>query len=119
MVGYFTFYSCAVVSELEEEYRTCRSEGPAIFLNYLSDILGFLLQLALVWIAFLLLPVSKAKGKVAFKHYKKEPTKENQECCCCLINPERGGRLKCFMIYDIATFLGCIALFLALSLSDG
>lgn len=43
MIGYFTFYSCAVVSKLDSNYDSCREEGPAIFLNFWSDIFGFLM----------------------------------------------------------------------------
>ncbi|CAD8052863.1 unnamed protein product [Paramecium primaurelia] len=124
MVGYFTFYSCAVVSTVDKSYQDCKEEGPAIFLNFWSDIAGFLLQLLLVWLAIILLKCSKIKGQIRFKHVQVAEQQINnkiqkQSCCLCCTFNDRGGRLYCFMLYDLICFLGCVALFLGLSVSDG
>jgi hypothetical protein len=45
MIGYLTFYSCSTVNIYDdpEKYEDCRVDGPAIFLNIWTDIIGFLM----------------------------------------------------------------------------
>jgi len=87
MVGYFTFYTCASVSAHDDriKYEECRTEGPAIFLNVWADIIGFLLQVLLIWIAWVILPCSKVKGKPKFKYVIDEIREDEKriQCCCC------------------------------------
>jgi hypothetical protein len=123
MIGYFTFYSCAtatyvpnVVGGINQE--DCRVNGPAVFLDVWADIIGYLLQIVLIWIAWICLPCSKAKGKPKFR-YQKQLKEERKSDCGCFYCYERGGRLKLFMIYDFITFVLCIGLFLYLALSNG
>jgi hypothetical protein len=69
-VGYLTFYSCSTISVYsnKDDADNCRTQGPAIFLNIWADIVGFLLQLILIWVSWILLPCSKLKGRPKFRY---------------------------------------------------
>ena len=91
--------------------------GPGVNMSIQVDIVSFFLQLILIWFSFLLIFCSKPKGKPKFKltsHHLKKNVDLIQEdhCCCCDFNISKGGRLKCFMFYDLITFILCVGIFL-------
>lgn len=90
-----------------------RSWGP----NELEmDVISFVLQIILIWLSFFFLFCSKSKGRPKFKYISKKQQAQDEKkedspcCCCCDFDLSKGGRLKCFMFYDLFTFLICVGL---------
>ena len=82
-------------------------------MNIYMDLISFGLQFVLIWISFVMVFFSKPKGKPKFKYVSKTNQKNTENsCCCCDFNISKGGRLKCFMFYDLITFALCVGLFL-------
>lgn len=81
----------------------------------------FASQIFVVWVAFILLPYSKEKGR---KHKVVETrTREAGHddtlpigtCCGFDVYEKRGGRLRVFLVYDTIVFCFCLALTLAVA----
>eukprot|EP01016_Furgasonia_blochmanni_P040021 TRINITY_DN5058_c0_g1_i2.p1 TRINITY_DN5058_c0_g1~~TRINITY_DN5058_c0_g1_i2.p1 ORF type:complete len:369 (+),score=43.53 TRINITY_DN5058_c0_g1_i2:346-1452(+) len=124
ITGYVGYFLCSVRNEADpKKYADCILEGPGSSINYFLDLGGFFLQVALIWIAFLLLPCSEDKGLPKFRYVLKDEYTEHQidevRCCCCMLSMENGGRLKGFMIYDIITALGVVAAFFIIYMGLG
>jgi hypothetical protein len=85
-------------------------------MNLEMDVISFVLQIILIWLSFFFLFCSKSKGRPKFKYISKkqkahEEQKEDTHCCCCCdFDLSKGGRLKCFMFYDLFTFGICVGL---------
>lgn len=92
-------------------YDNCLDYGPGANVSYYADVPAFFSQILFLWIAYFLLPWSKPKGKPKFK-YTDHNALEEENCCCCTFNLQRGGRLKGFLIYDIITFGISVGVFL-------
>ncbi|EAR89534.2 transmembrane protein, putative (macronuclear) [Tetrahymena thermophila SB210] len=73
LLGYALFFFCSTVNDYNSvsDYYKCKNNGPGSKINIVSDIVGFLLQIVLCWIAFLLLPCSKQKGQILYATMKK------------------------------------------------
>jgi hypothetical protein len=56
--------------------------------NLYGDVIGFGIQIVLIWFAFFLLNCAKTKGELKFKYMKKKQAEEEQTatCCCCSID---------------------------------
>eukprot|EP01017_Pseudomicrothorax_dubius_P008976 TRINITY_DN12990_c0_g1_i1.p1 TRINITY_DN12990_c0_g1~~TRINITY_DN12990_c0_g1_i1.p1 ORF type:complete len:524 (-),score=100.14 TRINITY_DN12990_c0_g1_i1:34-1605(-) len=121
MIGYIQYYVCSTNIKYNAlniaEYGKCMIEGPGSQINYFLDVIAEILKIALVWLCFLMLPYSKAKGRPKFRYAKlADPTaRHDEQCLCCTLNIQRGGRLKGFMIYDIVTFIICVAGFFVIT----
>jgi len=101
LTGFFLYLNCVTVPA-KKDGHACDESGPGIAgpINVIMG--GWLLQVVLIWVAFLLLPCSQEKGrttlrgKIAFEHQSSISTK-------------KGGYIQRLMIYDIICFLFCIA----------
>lgn len=75
---------------------------------------GFILQVLLIWFAYLLIPCSKRKGVPLFKYKSKETEKMENEAkkgCC---GARRGGRLGCFMVMEFINTIISLGIFFAM-----
>ncbi|KAJ1620242.1 hypothetical protein T492DRAFT_1079185 [Pavlovales sp. CCMP2436] len=94
-----------------------RADGePVYFPISILSIALFLAQVVVVWLAFLLLPVSKEKGS-----YDQHNLDEDLIGVCCGFKRYRGrgGRLPQLFIYDLFCFLLIAAMSLAAYATDG
>ncbi|KAL4502409.1 hypothetical protein ABPG72_011996 [Tetrahymena utriculariae] len=73
LLGYALFFFCSTVNDYDSisDYYKCKDNGPGSKINLISDVVGFLLQIVLCWIAFLFLPCSKQKGQILYATMKK------------------------------------------------
>lgn len=116
-LGYFLYFNCvSMISDSNvNSYLQCSNIGPGAGSNNIYDISLFLSQILFLWIAFFMLPCSKAKGKARFKYVKPSEEEVEQEknntCCCGACNWGHGGALLKFMIYDLFTFLVSIGVY--------
>eukprot|EP01016_Furgasonia_blochmanni_P003996 TRINITY_DN11557_c0_g2_i1.p1 TRINITY_DN11557_c0_g2~~TRINITY_DN11557_c0_g2_i1.p1 ORF type:complete len:636 (+),score=95.96 TRINITY_DN11557_c0_g2_i1:66-1973(+) len=116
ILGYAQYFICTARDESDPKvYSKCIIEGPGSKINYFLDVGGFGLQVALIWLAFIMLScASREKGLPKFRYVTDDPfTQQHREvrCCCCMLSMENGGRLKGFMIYDIIVAIGVIVAF--------
>ncbi|EGR28107.1 hypothetical protein IMG5_182920 [Ichthyophthirius multifiliis] len=105
LIGYALFFNCTTLNDYSspQDFYKCKTEGPGSKINVIIDLLGFLLQIALCWLSFLIIPFSKSKG-IAQKE-----SNEYQNCCL-KINLEKGGRFKNFLFLDMIAFFFCIGI---------
>ena len=97
MLGYILYFSCVMKREIKQESSSyCSDIDPGTQISYYTDLSSFLLQILLIWIAFLMLPCSKTKGKPKFRYNnnKEENDEENNTnlesyCCCCSFHINR------------------------------
>jgi hypothetical protein len=71
VVGYFQYYACATMNKSPGYIANdCLDRGPGANKgnNSYYDLFCFCLQVALVWLAFFLLPFSKEKGEPRFQY---------------------------------------------------
>jgi hypothetical protein len=99
--GSATLYACAVRVE-----PTCEENAPQV---QLFEMGFFVLQVLLVWGAFLRLPFTVKKGRARFKHEDAEEQSVSI-CCCCTGYAGRGGALRFWIVYDFVAFLLCAGL---------
>ena len=69
----------------------------------------------LVWMSYVLVPCSKKKGMPKFRFQSKEAEKDHEDAMkqgCCA--GARGGRLRCFMLYELVITLLTIGLALGM-----
>jgi len=100
ITGFFLYLNCVTVPAKAEGHE-CDESGPGMAGP--TDVIlgGWILQVVLIWIAFLLLPWSKEKGrktlkgKISFEHVANTGKK-------------KGGYIQRLMIYDMVCFLICI-----------
>ncbi|KAL4470316.1 hypothetical protein ABPG74_011927 [Tetrahymena malaccensis] len=73
LLGYALFFFCSTINDYDSisDYYKCKNNGPGSKINIISDIVGFLLQIVLCWIAYLFLPCSKQKGQILYATMKK------------------------------------------------
>lgn len=104
IIGYLLYFNCATLNEYvthEDFYKfifffieninlktRCLNYGPGQSIDFFVDTLSFFLQIILVWLSFVLLQFSKAKGLPKF-HYLKEIKSDLKTCCCCIISTKR------------------------------
>jgi hypothetical protein len=83
---------------------SCEQAYPGSFLFFALSLAAFLLQMVLVWVAFLLLPCSVKLGvrsgsKVAREEADLNPGRAG--CCGCVVYERRGGSLALWRGYDV------------------
>jgi len=112
-VSYFHYYLCTNFGN--EWMDECLPDMIQFHLPLVVQIVLFLVQWALIWVAFFMLPHSKAKGKLKQVHRRESDF--NQHTVIGRFDFSKGGRLKYFMLYDLCIFLVCMTLYLAVDLS--
>ena len=73
------------------------------------------MQIILVWLSFLIIPCSIKKGLPKFRYESKEAAEIHEDATkqgCC--KGRRGGRLGCFMIYELVITLFCVGMCLVM-----
>lgn len=57
-IGYSMFFACSCFNKYEtiSDMKKCQEYGPGSNINIYSDLLGFFLQVVLVWLSFFLIP---------------------------------------------------------------
>lgn len=105
LIGYINFYNCVHYfgGYSKTSINRCAAQGEMDPIIYGIEISGFVLQIVMIWISYLLTPLSKKKGELRFKYRKldeKVRTDIDDETCC---NCTRGGRLKKFMLWELVT----------------
>lgn len=91
------------------EHHSCATEGPGMNAYFYWEVTAFFGQVALTWVAFLLLPYSVQKGSRT-----EDPglrTKEEADSADLQLqgsaDQERGGYLRKFLLYDVCAFILC------------
>lgn len=110
LLGFFTFVNCVVADA--DETHTCQETGPGILGNFYVVLAGYLGQVCLVWIAFMLLPFSKEKGRTTLKIIEAEDVDRP-------VNQMQGGYLKWFLLYDLFWFFLCTAAVVYVATQNG
>jgi hypothetical protein len=120
VIGYAFYYYCATFQSSHgvDKLNTCAARGSADVIVYILELGGFVLQIVLVWWAYLLVPCSKKKGVPRFTIASEEVQAENddarRETCCNFTT--RGGRLGKFMCWEFFITLVSAAVFAVLFL---
>ncbi|CAE7925932.1 unnamed protein product [Symbiodinium sp. KB8] len=97
LMGYFLYLNCVTAPGQEEDF--CATNGPGSVAPTLIVLVGYLLQVVLVWTAFLLLPFSSRKGRSTLTGHLDEPLPHRAE--------HRGGYIIYLLWYDLLTFVVC------------
>lgn len=100
VIGFALFYGCIDYGKYTSnadflEYNldffsssSCLDYGPGANVSYYADIPAFFSQILFLWIAYLLLPWSKPKGKPKFMRLDNSKS-EKENCCCWTYNSQR------------------------------
>jgi len=100
LTGFFLYVGCVTVPADVDDHA-CENSGPGMAGNFYT-ILGFwLLQIIVVWIAFLLLPCSIAKGRTQLKG--------NIEQEQSTVAKRKGGYIVWLLLWDLFAFICCAA----------
>eukprot|EP00746_Dinoflagellata_sp_MGD_P140548 gnl/MRDRNA2_/MRDRNA2_73791_c0_seq1.p1 gnl/MRDRNA2_/MRDRNA2_73791_c0~~gnl/MRDRNA2_/MRDRNA2_73791_c0_seq1.p1 ORF type:complete len:414 (+),score=69.61 gnl/MRDRNA2_/MRDRNA2_73791_c0_seq1:63-1304(+) len=94
-IGYAQYYGCTID---DGERHTCKKRGPGTGPDFWLTNLGFVVCLLLGWIAFLLLPYSKDKGRAQLKGVIDTEK---------FAKAKQGGYLQPFLFYDFCIFVMC------------
>lgn len=99
IMGFFVFLSCVTAPGMEDQHH-CDVDGPGMAGIYEIEVGGFVVQVLLVWTAFVLIPCSKDKGRSTLRgHVDVEPEARHAGV--------QGGYLRYFMVYDLICALLC------------
>lgn len=101
LIGFFTFLQCVTVKG-QHLFHTCSVEGPGVSDPFEVVFAGWLLQVALIWLAFFLLPFSKSRSRRVLKGHDAQTAPARGRI------GRRGGYLHHLMVYDIICFLCCL-----------
>eukprot|EP00162_Nutomonas_longa_P006329 comp16898_c0_seq2/m.27639 comp16898_c0_seq2/g.27639 ORF comp16898_c0_seq2/g.27639 comp16898_c0_seq2/m.27639 type:complete len:430 (-) comp16898_c0_seq2:29-1318(-) len=102
-VGAVWLYAC---SYHYDGISTCSKDGP--FLES-WELVPFLVQVVLVWLATFLLPFSHRKAHV-YRFPRPEEIDNSSECCgCCTVHSNRGQKIYWWVLYDAIVFIGCMS----------
>merc|ERR1711879_678137 len=111
LVGFFQFIACISVPAMEEDHF-CEDSGPGLAGHWESSLGGFLLQVLLIWIGFLMLPCSNEHGRSKLGKLHQDVNPDDKK--------SRGGYICYFMVYDIICTFLCLALLgYVISIQDG
>eukprot|EP00929_Paragymnodinium_shiwhaense_P047572 TRINITY_DN24121_c0_g1_i2.p1 TRINITY_DN24121_c0_g1~~TRINITY_DN24121_c0_g1_i2.p1 ORF type:complete len:468 (-),score=97.22 TRINITY_DN24121_c0_g1_i2:197-1600(-) len=96
--GYVAYLLCVTAPAEESDHR-CDDAGPGSEGAFLLTTCGFVFQMFMSWIAFMLLPCSTEQGRQTLSDGEtlKAPTRGNN----------RGGALIYFLFYDLIMFAIC------------
>jgi len=97
LMGYFLYLNCVTAPGQEEDF--CATNGPGSVAPTLIVLVGYLLQVVLVWTAFVLLPFSSRKGRSTLTGHLDEPLPHRSK--------QRGGYIIYLLWYDLLTFVVC------------
>ncbi|CAE7835611.1 unnamed protein product [Symbiodinium sp. CCMP2592] len=97
LMGYFLYLNCVTAPGQEEDF--CATNGPGSVAPTLIVLVGYLLQVVLVWTAFVLLPFSSRKGRSTLSGHLDEPLPHRSK--------QRGGYIIYLLWYDLLTFVVC------------
>ncbi|CAE7562348.1 unnamed protein product [Symbiodinium natans] len=96
LMGYFMYLNCVTAPGQREDY--CATNGPGSVAPSIVVLVGYFVQIVLVWIAFALLPFSSRKGRTTLSgHLDAHPDPAKQ----------RGGYILYLLWYDLLTFVFC------------
>eukprot|EP00931_Biecheleriopsis_adriatica_P062557 TRINITY_DN37726_c0_g1_i1.p1 TRINITY_DN37726_c0_g1~~TRINITY_DN37726_c0_g1_i1.p1 ORF type:complete len:488 (-),score=101.15 TRINITY_DN37726_c0_g1_i1:55-1518(-) len=93
----YTMYMICVTAPAHESEHSCEDSGPGARGMMLAAGIGFLLQVALVWIAFALLRCAKEKGRSKLRGQLKEEA--------VAVRAKPGAYISYFLYYDLVWFL--------------
>lgn len=99
IMGFFVYLSCVTAPGMEDQHH-CDADGPGMAGIYEIEVGGFLVQVLLVWIAFVLVPCSKDKGRSSLKGHVKFETEAHHAGV-------QGGYLRYMMVYDLVCAMFC------------
>mmetsp|Transcript_51733 Transcript_51733/g.116418 ORF Transcript_51733/g.116418 Transcript_51733/m.116418 type:complete len:430 (-) Transcript_51733:183-1472(-) len=96
IAGFFSYVGCvtAVASQTE---HSCMTRGPGITGSFELIIGGWVLQIVLVWLAFLLLPCSEDKGRTKLKGHMDVQVTDRMK--------RKGGMIRYLLIWDMLVFV--------------
>lgn len=100
LVGFFTYLNC--VTAVAEAEHKCANSGPGSSAPMAIALVGYVLQIALVWIAFLLLPCSSRRRGTLQGHLDHIETGSSRS---------RGGYILRLLWYDLFSFAVCAGTF--------
>ncbi|CAK0896584.1 unnamed protein product [Prorocentrum cordatum] len=100
-LGFILFIGC-VTAPAEDDQHQCEHHGPGAQDNVWLATGGFVLQVVLAWLAFLLLPCSKQKGRSDLQGVIEVDTAK--------LEGSHGGHLRYLLLFDLAAFVLCAAL---------
>lgn len=123
LIGYIQYFRCAVFNRGADssELTDCAVAGSFNNFAYILEIAGFVLQIVLIWSSYFILPFTKAKGLPNFRLKQKElkngveDSSRELGCCSCA----KGGRLGCFMLWELFTTIFVVGLGLLLVFALG
>lgn len=107
-VGFFVFYGCTIG---DDEEHSCDTSGPGTGADFLGTSVGLVICVVLCWVAFLLLPYSKEKGRGM-----------HQGTLHTLNDGSRaapGGRIRPLLWWDLCSAFFCIGIVGALYAAFG
>lgn len=89
--------------------HTCDTDGPGVNVGVASSLIDFFGCSILCWIVFLVLPTSTRSA--GLREIATDPeAADNDKLCCCRWHPQRGGRIKGLLGYDLLCFLASCGL---------
>eukprot|EP00440_Ansanella_granifera_P028639 gb/GFBE01031112.1/.p1 GENE.gb/GFBE01031112.1/~~gb/GFBE01031112.1/.p1 ORF type:complete len:522 (+),score=89.25 gb/GFBE01031112.1/:1-1566(+) len=98
-LGFFQYLSCATAPGNDSDHF-CETRGPGSTMPMAIVLVGYVLQIVLVWIAFILLPCSKAKGRTQLTGHL-----DAHKSLDVVEGHTRGGYLSYLLWYDLFCFL--------------
>mmetsp|Transcript_115850 Transcript_115850/g.362420 ORF Transcript_115850/g.362420 Transcript_115850/m.362420 type:complete len:334 (+) Transcript_115850:1-1002(+) len=111
-IGAMQQYSCYVFHE--DDLRRCvNSRGPGATQCLWSIVFDYFGSVALVWVAFLVLPRSNKHPKRATLRHATTMERRGTYCCCLQGVVTRGGRLRRLLRYDVTCFGLSLAVFVS------
>lgn len=118
LINYFSYYNCVVLDngklKTGAEVHRCASRSPTDFYLFILEVVGFGLQVFLIWASYLLLFCSIQKGNPIFEikseEIKKSETDSKFGCC----RFSRGGRIHYFMIWEAFSTIVSLGMFVVL-----
>jgi len=107
--GFFVYLSCVTVPAQED--HSCAEDGPGVAGQVEVTLAGWVLQILLVWCAFLLLRCAKQRARQVQGNVEHKATGSGAQS---------GGYLRYFLYYDFVCFLACcIALTVVITMRPG
>jgi hypothetical protein len=100
-LGFILFINC-VTAPADDDDHQCEHNGPGAQDNVWLSTGGFVLQVILAWLAFLMLPCSKQKGRSELRGTIEVDTSKTEG--------SHGAHLRYLLLCDLAAFALCAAL---------
>lgn len=67
-IGYLQYFQCLNLNKNINKYSCNKDDGPGAQIYFYYDVVVYCLQVLMIWMAFIMLPCSKQKGKPRFKY---------------------------------------------------